>query len=245
MHSLNSILSCNNFTIFNPMKALISFCLLFAGITAQAQDTIYKRNREVIQAKIAEISSTEVKYKRYTMQDGPLFVISRDEVQKIKFANGVVDSFAVAPVVAQPPVTTQPSVVYQTTPTLTGLIQNPRPGTYYFNQVKINEKKLLFIATDKNRAWKDKELTQAIMATRDYKNNQYISGFGGPIVGIGCLIASSQMVTNGGNENVAAALIFNGVGIFIASQIVSPMFKRKRSKSARKVVELYNLQVQK
>jgi hypothetical protein len=233
------------------MKSFIIFFLLLAGFTAHAQDTIYKRNKEVIQAKIAEISSTEVKYKRFTMQDGPLFVIGRDEVQRIKFANGVVDSFAITqPVAAQPVVIqqispTQPSVIYQSTPVLTGIIQNPRPGTYYFNQARINEKKLLFIATDKNRVWKDKELTKAIMATHDYKNNQYISGFGGPVVLIACLIGSSQMVQNGGNENVAGALVFNGIGIFIASQIISPMFKRKRAKSARRVVELYNLQVQK
>jgi hypothetical protein len=236
----------NNFSIFNPMKTLLIFCLLLVCATGKAQDTIYKRNKEVISAKIAEISSTEVKYKRFAMQDGPLFVIGRDEVQKIKFANGAVDSFAVTqPVVAQPTAPSQPSVVYQSTPLLTGLIQNPRPGSYYFNQARINEKKLLFIATDKNRAWKDKELTNAIIATRDYKNNQYISGFGGPVVLLACFIGAGQTLKNGGSDAVVSALVVNGIGILIASQIISPMFKRKRAKSARKVLELYNLHVQK
>ncbi len=222
--------------------------LLMGFISLRAQDTIYKRSGEIIPAKITEISTSEVKYKRFTMPDGPVFIIGRNEVQKIRFSNGVIDSFAVSQ-----PVTTQtvmpaeiPLIVQQqqTTPVLTGLIENPRAGLYYYNGAKINEKKMLFIAADKNRTWRNKELDQAILATGDFKKNQYISGFGGPAVLIACLIAATQTSQNNPNSNVSGALVFNGLGIFVASQIVSPMFKRKRSQSARKVVTLFNGQVQ-
>ena len=212
-----------------------------------AQDTIYKRSGELISAKISEISSVEIKYKRFTMLDGPLFIIARDEVKKIKFSNGAVDSFVVSsPVVVQPVVTEplQPTISFDARPApQKGLIRNPRPGTYYFNEVRINEKKMLMIATDKNRTWKNKELDKAIMATRDYKSNQYISGFGGAGIAIIALIATSQSAQNNANTNVSAAIGFNAIGIFIASQIITPMFKRKRALSARKVVELYNQQL--
>ena len=147
--------------------------LLMGFLSLRAQDTIYKRSGEIIPAKITEISTAEVKYKRFTMPDGPVFIIGRNEVQKIRFSNGVVDSFAVSqPVTTQTvmpveiPVIIQPQ---QATPVLTGLIENPRAGLYYYNGAKINEKKMLFIAADKNRTWRNKELDQAILATGDFK----------------------------------------------------------------------------
>jgi len=237
------------FTTFNTMKHSLFFMLLLLGfMSLRAQDTIYKRSGEVIPAKITEISTAEVKYKRFSMPDGPVFIIGRSEVQKIRFSNGVVDSFAVSP-----PVTTQtvmpagvPVIVQQQpAPVLSGLIENPRAGLYYYNGAKINEKKMLYIAADKNRTWRSKELDQAILATGDFKKNQYISGFGGPAVLLACVIAAGQTSQNNANANVAGALVFNGLGIFVASQIISPMFKRKRTQSARRVVTLFNEQVQK
>ncbi len=231
------------------MKHSLFFMLLLMGFTSlRAQDTIYKRSGEVIPAKITEISTAEVKYMRFSMPDGPVFIIGRNEVQKIRFSNGVVDSFAISqPVTTQTVMPTETPVIIQQqrTPVLSGLIENPRAGLYYYNGAKINEKKMLYLAADKNRAWRSKELDQAILATGDFKKNQYISGFGGPAVLLVCLIAATQTSQNNPNSNVSGALVFNGLGIFVASQIVSPMFKRKRSQSARRVVSLFNEQVQK
>lgn len=235
------------FTTFNKMKHSLFFILLLTGfLSLRAQDTIYKRNGEVISAKITEISTAEVKYKRFTMPDGPMFVIERGEVQKIRFANGVIDSFAVAPpVVTQTQVATEgPVTVQHQAPVLSGMIESPRRGLYYYNKAKINEKRMLLIASDKNRSWKNKELEQAIMATRDFKSNQYIAGFGGPAVLLACMIAAGQTAQNNSNPNVTVALIFNGVGIFITSQIIAPIFKGKRSQNAARVVRLFNEQVQ-
>ena len=235
------------FSTFNTMKHTLFFILgVLCLFMAKAQDTIYKRSGERIDAKITEISSTEVKYKRFTMQDGPLFIISRNDVQKIRFSNGVVDSFAVTQ-----PVTTQTVTPSQSgsagtrqAPMPTNVIQNPRAGLYYYNQEKVNEKRMLFIAQDKNRTWKNKELEKAITATRDFKSNQYISGFGGPLVALACIMGAGQIAQSNPGSYAPGALAFNGIGIFIASQIISPMFKRKRTQNARKVVELYNRQVQ-
>lgn len=231
------------------MKQTILFILLLTGFMAlRAQDTIYKRSGEIIPAKITEISTAEIKYKRFTMPDGPVFIIGRNEVQKIRFANGVVDSFALSqPVSTQTVIAAESPVAVQQQPTplLTGLIENPRAGLYYYNGARINEKKMLLVATDKNRSWRNKELDQAIIATGDFKKNQYISGFGGPVVLIACLVAAGQSAQNNPNANVTGALVFNGLGIFVASQIVSPMFKRKRAQNARRVVILFNEQVRK
>lgn len=67
---------------------LIAF-LTLTGSAASAQDTIYKRNKEIIQAKIIEIGLDEIKYKMPNYEDGPTIVIAKDQIWKIVFASGV------------------------------------------------------------------------------------------------------------------------------------------------------------
>lgn len=59
-----------------------------------AQDTIVKKDRTIILAKILEVSSTEVKYNRFDIQNGPLFTIRKEEISRINYKNGLVDKFA-------------------------------------------------------------------------------------------------------------------------------------------------------
>jgi len=68
------------------------FLLLFAGM-AMAQDVIVKNDQTTILSKVIEISSTEIKYKKWSNQDGPTYSISRLEVVKINYENGEVESF--------------------------------------------------------------------------------------------------------------------------------------------------------
>lgn len=67
---------------------LIAYCLL-STFSVSAQDTIYKRNKEIIQAKIIEIGLDEIKYKMPNYEDGPTIVIAKDQIWKIVFASGV------------------------------------------------------------------------------------------------------------------------------------------------------------
>ena len=67
----------------------IAYCLL-STFSASAQDTIYKRNKEIIQAKIIEIGLDEIKYKMPNYVDGPTIVIAKDQIWKIIFASGVI-----------------------------------------------------------------------------------------------------------------------------------------------------------
>ncbi|MCX6290870.1 MAG: hypothetical protein NT126_03815 [Bacteroidetes bacterium] len=67
----------------------IVFCLLFSVLSANAQDTIYIRTKEIIHAKIIEIGIDEIKYKIPEVPDGPTVVIPKDQIWKIVFASGV------------------------------------------------------------------------------------------------------------------------------------------------------------
>ena len=68
--------------------SLIAY-FLFSAFQASAQDTIYKRTKEIIKAKIIEIGLDEIKYKMPGDEKGATIVIAKDQIWKIIFASGV------------------------------------------------------------------------------------------------------------------------------------------------------------
>ena len=62
--------------------------MAFIGLNTSAQDVIVKQNGDEIQCKILEVSKNEVKYKRWTNQDGPSFAEKKSEIFMIKYENG-------------------------------------------------------------------------------------------------------------------------------------------------------------
>lgn len=71
---------------------LLIFFLLAISLT-QAQDKIYRKNGKIVEAKVLEIGSSEVKYKEFNNPDGPVYVLETDRIIKIVFANGKVQKF--------------------------------------------------------------------------------------------------------------------------------------------------------
>ncbi|WP_425075328.1 hypothetical protein [Psychroserpens sp. S379A] len=75
-------------------KTLFFVFFLFGLLNIYSQDTIYlKSEKEPIISKIIEINSSEIKYKKFNYQDGALFIINKDEVDKINFKNGDTQTF--------------------------------------------------------------------------------------------------------------------------------------------------------
>jgi len=69
------------------------FLLCLAGI-ATAQDVIVMKDQSTIMSKVLEITSTEIKYKKWDNLDGPTYFISPLEVVSINYANGEVEKFS-------------------------------------------------------------------------------------------------------------------------------------------------------
>jgi hypothetical protein len=65
-----------------------------------SQDTIVLISNQVVIAKISEINSTEIKYKRFDMQDGPDFIEKKSKIKMIRYKNGTVDNFITEKTVA-------------------------------------------------------------------------------------------------------------------------------------------------
>lgn len=73
-------------------NALVTTVLLaVTAITATAQDRITLRDGESIRAVVKEVSTKTITYKKWDNRDGPDFIISKNKVQSIKYANGSQD----------------------------------------------------------------------------------------------------------------------------------------------------------
>ncbi|HEY6956676.1 MAG TPA: hypothetical protein VI385_15605 [Flavisolibacter sp.] len=75
------------------MRTLFLFMasMFLVVATVKAQDKIYRKNGEVLKVKILEVSSTEIKYKIFGDEDGPIYVLEKDRIQKIVYQNGRVE----------------------------------------------------------------------------------------------------------------------------------------------------------
>ena len=58
-----------------------------------SQDIITKKSGEDIQAKVLEITNTEIKYKKFDNPTGPIFTMSKTELLMIRYENGSKDIF--------------------------------------------------------------------------------------------------------------------------------------------------------
>ena len=78
------------------MKKLIylGFVFLFVSVlNTKAQDKIYKKGGEVIEAKIVEIGVDEIKYRLFNVADGPVYTIEKDRIIKVVYDNGRVETY--------------------------------------------------------------------------------------------------------------------------------------------------------
>ena len=71
-------------TIFTSIFT-ITFCF--------SQDLITMKTSEDIKAKILEVTTSEIKYKRFDNQNGPVFTLLKSEVSMVRYENGTKDIF--------------------------------------------------------------------------------------------------------------------------------------------------------
>jgi hypothetical protein len=72
--------------------------LFFAGVfPIYAQDLIILTDGNIIEAKVLEISPSEIRYKRFDNLDGPTIILPVAGVLSIRYENGTVETFNTAP----------------------------------------------------------------------------------------------------------------------------------------------------
>lgn len=103
---------------------LLAVILLFSAGVATAQDVILKKDNTTVLSKVLEITSTEIKYKKWSNQEGPTYSINRSEVTRINFQNGDVEQFT-----AQNVPVTHPQQTVVTRPEVQAAPIQPQPQT--------------------------------------------------------------------------------------------------------------------
>lgn len=70
------------------MKKYFIFIFALIFVFGFSQDVISKKNSEIIQARVQNVSNTEVSYEKAENKAGPTFSIPKNEIYKIKFSDG-------------------------------------------------------------------------------------------------------------------------------------------------------------
>lgn len=76
------------------MKRLLFFVMMMFGFAAlYAQDIIVLRDATEIEAKVIEVTESQISYKRFDNLEGPVYKKNNSEVFYVKYANGTKDIF--------------------------------------------------------------------------------------------------------------------------------------------------------
>ena len=101
------------------MKPFCIFTAVFllAGVcSVTAQDLIVLKNGNMIEAKVIEISPTEIRYKRFDNLEGPTIVILATDVLSIRYENGTTEIINANTVTEQENIQADKSGIYRINP---------------------------------------------------------------------------------------------------------------------------------
>ncbi len=227
------------------MKNIFLICIFsFCGSLVFAQDTIIKKNSEIIVAKILEISPTEIKYKKFDFQEGPIYIETKSTVQMIHYANGMKETFG--------EVQTEKVVLkvqddvdyYSKTNSATGASGKIETfgSKYRVNGKKIGEKnmRILLIET------KDPKIISLVDQSKRAQRRQFIWIAAIPLAQIAAVAAISSrpydpLTQTYGPRNTGAvvlsAVCFAGA---VACPIIAINQKHKKRSTTSAAIKLYN-----
>ncbi len=76
------------------LRLLLLIGFIVSAKIISAQDVIVFKNGDEVQAKVKEVTPSEIKYIRFDNQNGPVYTIGRQDVFMIKYENGTKDVMA-------------------------------------------------------------------------------------------------------------------------------------------------------
>ncbi len=109
-----------------------------ATLSLMAQDLIITRDSKRIEAKITEVSSSEIRYLEWNNQSGPVFVLRTDEINSIIYQNGNVTTFEHAATSA-PTYNNNNAVNYSNAPLPVGYIVKDDNDIYTVGNLRMSE----------------------------------------------------------------------------------------------------------
>lgn len=217
-------------------KIIFVFTLTFIFGNIFSQDTITKRNSEKIIAKILEITPTEIKYKKFDYQDGPLYTDKKSDIKMVVFANGMKEIFEEEKV-ARTEIKisdTSDDYVVKEAPVSTKIDQWGQNRFRYKSRF-MGEREI----QDVLLKTKDKKIMSLVGSAKDAKKMQYV-GFAGIPLGIGAGVLALASVSSYSFEPSYLAGAAVCAVAAIACPVVAITMKSKRNKCNKAAVKLYN-----
>lgn len=228
------------------MKNTLVLLFILFGLNVFSQDTIFTFHSTVL-AKVVEVNTSEIKYKRFDNQDGPMYIELRTQVKSIHYANGTVEEFAkIAPRTSSPSIT--PYSADNSADYFTNKYANENQLEMYGRGYRYKGNRMtereFYIFLEKTH---DPDINVYVNKAKDAKAKQYI-GFGGIVLGIGTFyfLTKSLRYASYNNNGTASLngkyLTYSGLCLIggITCPILSGVYKNKRTAYNRKAIELYN-----
>lgn len=143
------------------MKRYTVLLFLLAALSLRAQDTIVYRNGLKTPVRLKEISPAEIRYQRADMAGGPDYVISKSEVAKLIYKNGITETIQVASTPESQPVTSSGAAIVS--------VQQDK---ITYRDAKRNYRSLQQLALGHPDSKRQPELSQLANDIRQHKNIQ-------------------------------------------------------------------------
>ena len=77
----------------NAVKQKLFLLLFSCSLIGFGQDTLFLKDKQKLVVLVKEVSQTEIQYKKFAMQDGPMYITSKNDVEKIIYKNGYAEVF--------------------------------------------------------------------------------------------------------------------------------------------------------
>lgn len=76
-------------------KFSLFIVLFFASLMTMAQDVIVKKDGSTLLSKVVEINDVEIKYRKWSNLEGPVYSVNKSDVLSINYQNGEIDKLIV------------------------------------------------------------------------------------------------------------------------------------------------------
>ncbi len=220
------------------MKAIYLIVFLLCLLSVRSQDTIVYKNATKLAVVLKEISPSEIRYKRVGMPDGPDYVVSKAEVDRVIYKNGSTETFqTTTPSQTQTEVQTQSPVAQSSAETIyTGKID--------YRTAKKNYRTLSMLALGHPDMKRQPQLSELALDIKHHKNAQDGTRTGaivcgGLAIGGTFLYALSYAITNNAEPVFYVPPAVLG-GLALALGSVSIVYNVKLRDKRKEFVDLYN-----
>lgn len=187
-----------------------------------SQDSIFFRATIPVKAKVIEVNNTEIKYYRDGNTTGPLYVVSKNSVACIKYADNYIDSFSVVIINRK----IYPKLILKHT-------------TVYCNNKEVSTAELLALLEEVEDTIIQNKLIDQFNAMRKYRSKHFTNGVFGSIALAGGLFYGFIGYSLRAPEFGLGAAVA-GVVVFTPAMILSSVNKKKYLMELKLLVNNYN-----